>query len=59
MRLPAISGSGMRDARLHFPLGLTVPNSGDAVATMVTPDDPSDDDGLGIENRLPSHQHDA
>jgi hypothetical protein len=37
-------GAAMRDARLHFPLGLTVPNSGDAVATMVTPDDPSDDD---------------
>jgi hypothetical protein len=34
----------MRDAHLHFPLGLIVPNSGDAIATMVTPDDPSDDD---------------
>jgi hypothetical protein len=34
----------MRNAHLRFPLGLTVPNSGYAIATMVTPDDPSDDD---------------
>ena len=37
-------GVAMRDAQLRFPLGLTVPNSGDALATMVTRDDPSDDD---------------
>ena len=37
-------GSAMRDARLQFPLGLTVPNSGHALVTMVTPVDPSDED---------------
>ena len=37
-------GVAMRNARLQFPLGLTVPNSGYAIVTMVTPDDPSDDD---------------
>jgi hypothetical protein len=34
----------MRAANLHYPIGLTVPHSGEAFVTMVTPVDPSDDD---------------
>ena len=34
----------MRAANLHYPIGLTVQISGEALVTMVTPGDPSDDD---------------
>ncbi len=37
-------GIAMRDAHLHFPLGLTVPASWHAIVTIVTPVHPSDDD---------------
>ena len=37
-------GVAMRAANLHYPIGLTVPISGEALVTMVTPVDPSDDD---------------
>jgi hypothetical protein len=37
-------GVAMRGANLHYPIGLTVPHSGEALVTMVTPVDPSDDD---------------
>jgi hypothetical protein len=37
-------GAALRDARLDFPVGLTVPSSGYALATMVTPVDPGEDD---------------
>jgi hypothetical protein len=33
-----------RDAGLGYPIGLTVPSSGDAVMTILTTDDPSDQD---------------
>jgi hypothetical protein len=34
----------LRDAHLDFPVFLTVPNSGDSLATMACPLDPSDED---------------
>src|SRR4029077_15796140 len=34
----------LRDAHLDFPVYLTVPNSGDSLATMACPLDPSDED---------------
>ena len=37
-------GVAMRAANLHYPIGLTVPHSGEAFVTMDTPVDPSDDD---------------
>jgi hypothetical protein len=37
-------GAALRDAHLDFPIGLTVPSSGYARITMVTPVDPSEDD---------------
>ena len=37
-------GMALRDAGLRFPVYLTVPNGGDALATFATPLDPSDDD---------------
>jgi hypothetical protein len=37
-------GAALRDARLDFPVGLTIPSSGYALITMATPVDPSDDD---------------
>jgi hypothetical protein len=37
-------GTAMRDAHLDFPVGLTTPSSGFALATIVTTLDPSDDD---------------
>jgi hypothetical protein len=37
-------GVAMRDEGLHFPVYITVRNSGDSLATIVTPLDPSDDD---------------
>ena len=37
-------GMAMRDASLDFFLGLAVQNSGEALLTMVTPGDPSDED---------------
>ncbi len=37
-------GVAMRAANLHYPIGLTVPTSGEALVTMVTPVDPTDDD---------------
>jgi hypothetical protein len=39
-------GMAMRDSRMDFPLGLTVPNSGYAIVTMLTPVDPSEEDWL-------------
>ena len=35
-------GTALRDARLDFPVFLTVPNSGSSIATMACPLDPSD-----------------
>jgi hypothetical protein len=35
-------GTALREAHLDFPVFLTVPNSGDSVATMACPLDPSD-----------------
>ena len=37
-------GTALRDAHLDFPVFLTVPNSGDSLATMACPLDPSDRD---------------
>ena len=37
-------GISLRDAHLDFPIYLTVPNSGDSLATMACPLDPSDGD---------------
>ena len=37
-------GMAMRDEGLHFPVYITVRNSGDSLATIATPLDPSDDD---------------
>ena len=37
-------GMAMRDVGLTFPLYITVRNSGDALVTMVTPIDPSDEE---------------
>ena len=37
-------GTALRDANLDFPIFLTVPNSGDSLATMACPLDPSDSD---------------
>ena len=37
-------GTALRDAQLDFPVFLTVPNSGDSLATMACPLDPSDGD---------------
>jgi len=34
-------GSAMRDAGLNFPLGLTVPETGDALVSILTPGEPS------------------
>jgi hypothetical protein len=34
----------LRESGLSFPVGLTIPSSGYALITMVTPVDPSDDD---------------
>ena len=36
--------TSLRDAHLDFPVFLTVPNSGDSLATMACPLDPSDGD---------------
>src|ERR1700681_843161 len=36
--------TSLRDAHLDFPVFLTVPNSGDPLATMASPLDPSDGD---------------
>jgi hypothetical protein len=36
--------TALRDAYLDFPVFLTVPNSGDSLATMACPLDPSDSD---------------
>jgi hypothetical protein len=50
-------GMALRDAGLRFPVYLTVPNSGDSLATFATPLDPSDDDwatAAGIVNRIVS-----
>ena len=37
-------GAALRDAHLDFPVFLTVPTSGDFLATMASPLDPSDED---------------
>ena len=37
-------GIPLRDAGLNFALGLIVPDSGEALVTVATPVDPSDDD---------------
>ena len=37
-------GTALRDAHLDFPVYLTVPNSGESLATMACPLDPSDGD---------------
>ena len=36
--------TALREAHLEFPVFLTVPNSGDSLATMACPIDPSDED---------------
>ena len=46
-------GMAMRDVGLTFPLYMTVRNSGDALVTIATTLDPSDDRlAAGIGNRL-------
>lgn len=50
-------GMALWDAGLRFPVYMTVPNSGDALATFATPLDPSDDDwaaASGIVTRIVS-----
>ena len=42
--LPSELGIAMRAANMNYPIGLAVPTSGEALITMVTPVDPSDDD---------------
>jgi hypothetical protein len=37
-------GTSLRDAHLDFPVYITVPNSGQSIATIATPLDPSDSD---------------
>jgi len=37
-------GAALHDAHLHFPVFITVPNSGMSTATIATPLDPSDGD---------------
>jgi hypothetical protein len=37
-------GMELRDAGLHFPVYISVRNSGDSLATIATPDDPSTKD---------------
>ena len=37
-------GIALRDAGLHFPIFITLPTSGNAIATFATPLDPSNDD---------------
>ena len=37
-------GMALRDANLRFPVYITVPSSGDALASIATPLDPSNDD---------------
>ncbi len=37
-------GTALREAHLDFPVFLTVPNSGESLATIATPLDPSDAD---------------
>jgi hypothetical protein len=37
-------GAALRDAHLDFPVGLTVPSSGNSMITMATLLDPSEDD---------------
>jgi hypothetical protein len=37
-------GTALRDAHLDFPIFITVPNSGDSLATMACPLDPSEGD---------------
>ena len=37
-------GTALRDAHLDFPVFLTVPNSGESLATMASPLDPSHED---------------
>jgi hypothetical protein len=37
-------GMALRDAGLYFPIFITLPTSGNAIATIATPLDPSDDD---------------
>ena len=46
-------GTAMRDVGLTFPLYITVRNSGDALVTIASPLDPSDEQWQhGIGNRL-------
>jgi hypothetical protein len=37
-------GMALRDTGLHFPIFITLPTSGNAIATFATPLDPSDND---------------
>ena len=43
-QIAADIGVALRDAALNFPVFLTVPNSGNSLATIATPLDPTDDD---------------
>lgn len=40
-------GMALHDVGLHFPIFITLPTSGNAIATIATPLDPSDDDWQG------------
>jgi hypothetical protein len=42
--LAAEIGISLRDAHLDFPVYISVPNSGESLATMACPLDPSDED---------------
>ena len=49
-------GMAMRDVGLTFPLYITVRNSGDALVTIATSLDPSDEEWrAGIEDRLSNY----
>jgi hypothetical protein len=39
-------GSALRDVGLNYPIYMTVPHSGDPIATIATPLNPSNDDWL-------------
>ena len=50
-------GTALRDAHLDFPVFLTVPNSGESLATMACPLDPSDERLVTrIRHRLSHHR---
>jgi hypothetical protein len=49
-KIAADIGAGLRDVNLYYPVYICIPGSGNAVASMMTPDDPSDSDWGRIES---------